>query len=527
MRYPIGNQDFRSLREDGYVYVDKTEHICRILEAGKYFFLSRPRRFGKSLTASTIQELCSGDRELFSGLWAYDNWGFAERRRPVIHVKFAESGFQTSGLAPALHKIIDAEAERLGVAVDADESYGFRFRKLVRAVAATHPSGRCIVLVDEYDKPIVNYLGELDRARENRDLLRPFFGVLKDADEFLDLVFVTGVSAFSRVSLFSDLNNLRQLTLDPLARTLTGMTEGELDIYFADAIAATGYSRDEIRRWYNGYSWGGERVYNPWSLLQLLATGRRDNYWATSGTPKFVVDHLARRGAYDLAGEHRTSTELTGFDLDRLDLATVLWQGGYLTLGAPAASVRGMAYALRYPNEEVRVTFLDALLEAYGFGEVQSPGSRVDQLYATLGQRDLKTFGELIDTLLAGIPHQLWQDATERFYHAVVHTAFTLLGAALRSEVATRRGRADVVVEAGPYVYAIEFKLLRPSVAQRADEDVRARATEALAEEALTQIAERGYLDAERGGQLEPVALAIVFDADRRAVALIREGQGR
>ena len=535
MRYPIGTQDFRTLREDGAVYVDKTEHICRVCNAGRYFFLSRPRRFGKSLTVSTLKELYSGDRELFRGLWAYDHWDFPARQRPVVWIRFASSDFQSMGLERALHYLVDREAARLGVTPPAGGlGYAARFQLLIEAVAKTHPSGRCVVLVDEYDKPIIEYFGSapakdlpqtLSNAEANRDLLRPFYGVLKDADPYIELVFVTGVSAFSKISLFSDLNNIRQLTLDSLAHTLVGLTEDELTAYFEVQIAATGYSREEVRRWYNGYTWGGERVYNPWSILQFLATGQRDNYWSSSGTPKFVTDLLARDGAYDFEGQTKSVTELTGFNLDHLDPVGILWQGGYLTLGEGSEDFAGKHYQLRYPNMEVRQTFTSALLSAYGFDRPLSAG-RVSTMYRALTERDPDAFAEELDVLYAHIPNELWQGATERFYHAIVHTAFTLAGTTILSEVSTRRGRADVIVEAPPYLYALEFKLLRPTAAQLADEALREVAAEALAQEALAQIEQQGYLEPYRAGERGvAVAWAVVFDAERRGVAVVREGR--
>ncbi len=523
MRYPIGNQDFRTLREDGSVYVDKTEHICGVANAGSYFFLSRPRRFGKSLTVSTLNELYSGDRALFGGLWAHEHWDFTARRRPVIWVRFANSGFQNVGLEAALHEIIDREAARHNVkASTRDLGTALRFRTLMEAVAQTHTSGRCVVLVDEYDKPIIEYLDDLPRARANRDMLRPFYGVLKDADPYIELVFVTGVSAFGKVSLFSDLNNIRQLTLDPLGYTLVGLTEGELDAYFLEQIAATGYSREEIRQWYNGYTWGGERVYNPWSILQFLASGRRDNYWSTSGTPKFVTDLLARDGAHDLEGQRASGPQLTSFDLDHLQPLAILWQGGYLTLDAPEPV--GGRYTLRYPNREVRQTFTEILFLSYGYSR-PDPAQRAYALEDALLARDLETFAEEVDAILAAVPYELWRDAAERFYHAVLLTAFRYIGTfEVQAEVSSARGRADVVLLTDRYVYAIEFKLLRPTPAQLSDEDARDKASAALAEEALTQIRERGYLDAYRSDSREAIGLGVVFDAERRKVAVVREG---
>ena len=437
----------------------------------------------------------------------------------MIHVRFDESDFQTSGLVAAINRTIDVEAARLGVAV----GYGFRFRELIRAVAATHPSGRLVVLVDEYDKPIINYLGDLAKAVEYRDLLRPFYGVLKGADEYLELVFITGVSAFSKVSLFSDLNNIRQLTLDPLAHTLVGWTEAELEANFAAQLNATGYSREEIRHWYNGYTWGGERVYNPWSVLNFLSARQLEDYWSMSGTPKFVTDILAREGVADLEGARRSPVQLTGFDLGSLDPAAILWQGGYLTLDTKAS--RGRFHALRYPNAEVRETFTEALLSSYGFGRVQA-NDRALRMEAALRSRDLDTFRDEVDALLAAVPHELWRDATERFYHATLLTAFRYVdGVEAEAEVSSARSRADVVLRAEDIVYAIEFKLLRPTAKELADETARVTAAEALACEALQQITERGYLDAYATDPRERVALAVVFDAERRAVSVLREGE--
>ena len=370
--------------------------------------------------------------------------------------------------------------------------------RTVEAVAKTHDSGRCVVLVDEYDKPIIEYLNDLPRARANRDMLRPFYGVLKDAAPFIEFVFVTGVSAFGKVSLFSDLNNIRQLTLDSLAHTIVGLTEAELTEYYPEQIAATGLSREEIKYWYNGYTWGGERVYNPWSILHLLSSKKRDNYWAGSGTPKFVTDVLAREGAHDLEGSRLDKTELTSFSLDHLDAVSILWQGGYLTFDD--AEPRGDRYTLRYPNEEVRRTFFGVLLTSYGFNRA-NPTRQANALEDALLARDLETFAEQVDAILAAVPYQLWQDASERFYHAVLLTAFRYIGTfEIQAEVSSARGRADVVLLTERYVYAIEFKLLRPTAAQAEEEAARKAAAEALVDEALAQIAARGYLDAHRGG---------------------------
>ena len=521
MRYPIGTQDFRSLRRDGAAYVDKTREICALPAAGRYFFLSRPRRFGKSLTVSTLKELFSDAPELFADTWAGEHWDFAAMERPVIWVKFASLGYDTLGVTGALLLEIARTAERFGVSLPGTGALREEFRALIEGVAQTHESGRCVVLVDEYDKAIVDYLATPERAIANRDELRHFYGVLKDAEPHLEFVFITGVSAFSKVSLFSDLNNIRNLTLDPLAHTVVGITEEELLSNFRQELAATGHDLGEVRHWYNGYTWGGTKVYNPWSIIHLLSSGHLDNYWADSGTPRFVTDLMARGGDYDIEGTHATKPALLSFNLERLSRETVLWQGGYLTLAEPRAT-RGR-YELRYPNEEVRQTFTETLLSSYGFADAE-PTAEAHVLERALRARDLETFAEQVDAILAGVPYQLWTDAAERFYHAIVLTAFRYIGTfEARAEVASARGRADVVLEWDDLIYVIEFKLLRPAVAELADVVARAAAAEALAGEALAQIDERGYADPYRGGERELVVLAVVFDAERRRVALVRE----
>ena len=505
MKYTIGHQDFRKIREDGLHYVDKTEGLCQIAGRGGYQFLSRPRRFGKSLTVSTLHELYSGSAELFEGLWAGAHWGFAERRRPVIWLKFARSGFHFAGLSAAVTMMLREQGERLGVELPGGGNLARQFTTLIEGAAATHPSGRVVVLVDEYDKPIIQYLGDTERSEANRELLRGFYSVLKDADPYIELVFITGVSAFSKVSLFSDLNNLQNLTLHPDAYTLLGITQAELERDFGPQLDATRHSREEVRRWYNGYAWGEhETVYNPWSILQYLQTGQLRNFWADSGTPAFVTGMLARDAEYRVAPVKASETDLTSFNLANLNPIAILFQGGYLTVKRDLDPTH--RYLLDYPNEEVRRTFLEALLGDYGFGKSGSPTVRVGRLYDAFETRDLPTVVDVVNASLAAVPYQLWERKSEAMAHAIVHTTFSVLGLYTRSEVSTARGRADIVVEVADYVYVIEFKI-GGTVA-----------------EALAQIGERGYAAAYADDAREVVRVGMVFDPETRSVNDWAEG---
>ena len=296
--YPIGIQDFRKLREEGYVYVDKTRHIVEAFGRGRFYFLSRPRRFGKSLMLSTIFELYSGSDSLFEGLWASEHWDFEEERRPVIWLKFSSSGFRSMGLKAGLHNLLDEEAARLGVALPSGLPPEQRLRLLIQRAAAQSGGRRIVLLADEYDKPIVDYLGDGERAEANSAALKTFYSVLKDADPYVHLAVLTGVTAFAKGSIFSDLNHVRNISLDPIAQTLVGWTDAELDAYFAEPLARSEEDRVAIRQWYNGYAFGGnaERVYNPWSLLNYFASGVLENYWYETGTPAWLARLMHERG---------------------------------------------------------------------------------------------------------------------------------------------------------------------------------------------------------------------------------------
>ena len=310
-KYPLGIQTFSEIREGGYVYVDKTEQIDRVVSAGKYYFLSRPRRFGKSLTLSTMHDLFRGRKELFTGLWAEKNWDWANQKRPVVWLKFSSYPPLEYGLTRAIHDMMDDQAKEHGVDIgDNNTSVGNRFRSLLQQLSAR--DGKVVVLVDEYDKPLIDVIEKVEIIDERREILKSFYAVLKDADPYLELVFITGVSAFARVSIFSDLN-LTYLTLHERAATLVGITEQELYETFAPELETV--DKVELRRWYNGYSWNGrDYVHNPWSILSYMDQRQIKNYWFMTGTPTFLVKLMKHAGLYKLP--HFEGDEVTLSTLD-------------------------------------------------------------------------------------------------------------------------------------------------------------------------------------------------------------------
>ena len=340
-KLPIGIQTFRQIREGGYYYVDKTGYLRKLLDEGKHYFLSRPRRFGKSLLVDTISELFEGGEALFRGLDIHDKWDWSAPN-PVLRLSFSGGNFREPGaLRASLMAQLDSVARRSGVASRYDTGPE-RFAALVEALR--RKAGRPVaVLVDEYDKPILDALDAPDVARANRDFLRGVYGVVKDADADIRFSFFTGVSKFSKVSLFSGLNNLIDITLEPAFSAVCGYTDRDLDTVFAPEL--DGLDRDAIRDWYNGYRWLGEEVYNPFDILLLFRRRKFGAYWFETGTPTFLLETLFNRrvSSVELGGMIGSSELLSTFDVDDMATEALLFQTGYLTITGESDLERGGA----------------------------------------------------------------------------------------------------------------------------------------------------------------------------------------
>jgi hypothetical protein len=496
MKYPIGIQDFRELREGGYVYVDKTKTLFNILQqGGGYYHLHRPRRFGKSLLLSTMNELYRGNRELFEGLWIDNHWDWEGMQRPVIWLKFSSQGIRTMGLEAGLDAMLNGEANRLGIQLE-KATFDLQFKELIQKASKEN---KVVLLIDEYDKPIIDYLDDPQVAEAHREILKSFYSILKDSDPYLELIFITGVSAFSKVSIFSDLNNLYNLSLVAAARTLLGITQDELEHYFAEPLARV--DKAKVRQWYNGYSWGGtEKVYNPFSILSFFqGGGEYSNFWFETGTPTFLIREMKKRAYYFPERIEVSQNKINAFDLTRLDPISVLFQTGYLTI--LKYEPEDHLYTLDYPNMEVRQSMEQSLLHEYLEGPIQDPLARVAGLRNALREGDIEGMVRIINALFASMPYDLWpQQQTERFFHAIIHLTFDLLGTYIRSEVHTANGRCDALVETADRIYALEFKL------------------DKSAAEALQQIFDKGYLQPYADSPKQRVAVGLNFSSEERAV---------
>ena len=327
---PIGIQSFKEIRNRNYLYVDKTEQIYSLL-SGTYYSLSRPRRFGKSLLLSTIKEIFEGSQDLFKGLWIADKWDWSQKH-PVIHLKISSIDYQRLGLYEALSKEMSEIALEFGVTLQETALKG-KFKELIKKVSER---GQVVILVDEYDKPIIDYLGDSAKTKENKDILKEFYSIVKDADPYIRFLLITGVSKFTKVSIFSDLNNLNDLTLHPKYTTLLGITQSELEHYFAVPLIEMGetnaHIKDDIKKWYNGYSWDGvNKVYNPFSLLRFMEARSFQNFWFEKGTPTFLIELIKKNGIFQLENQSYTSLlTLLEFDADNLNFQTILFQTGYI-----------------------------------------------------------------------------------------------------------------------------------------------------------------------------------------------------
>ena len=462
---PLGVQTFLKIRSNDYVYVDKTEHIYRLAVNGGVYFLSRPRRFGKSLTVSTLRELFEGNRLLFKDLWIEDKWDWSQTN-PVIHLSFSLMGYQGLGLARAIDKELSEIAASHNIAFS-ENDYKIQFKELINGLYQKY--GKVVILIDEYDKPIIDYLekGELPQAKINQKIMKNFYSVLKNTGDDVRFLFITGISKFSKISLFSDLNNLTDLMLEPDYAAIVGYTQEELLFYFGDYLDATAQklkiSREEllehIKVWYNGFSWDGQtKVYNPFGTLRFLSQKQFMSHWFITGMPSFLMRLMKNRIQFNVENTRINSLELEKYDIDNLDIIPLLFQTGYLTVKSLDPMTGSMV--LDYPNKEVREGMYQFMIDGIATdrkGDVNASNS-LEILLKAFAEADLDTVKATINALLAGLPSEAYDKKSEGLYHGLLHFIFKLLGIYIKSEVHSSRGRADSVVETATHIYIFEFK---------------------------------------------------------------------
>ena len=500
---PIGIQTLRKIREGDCYYVDKTGFALRLIAEGTHYFLSRPRRFGKSLFLDTLAELFAGNEALFRGLEAEHRWDWS-RRYPVIRLSFGGGVVrQPAEIEVKIREQLAINQEALGISCEQPSLAGC-FAELIRKAHAASGE-RVVVLVDEYDKPILDNITAPATAREMRDGLRNLYSVIKDADAHIRFAFLTGVSKFSKVSLFSGLNNLKDITVDARYSALCGYTEADLDRVFAPELA--GLERDQIRAWYNGYNWLGEAVYNPFDVLLLFDAREFHPWWFETGTPTFLVEVLTERGFFtpDLAQVRASEALISTFDVQNMPSEALLWQTGYLTFTGSRRIGARWEYQLGYPNLEVESALNDALLKGL-MGDAMQAERAVSRLYDVLVAADFEALRQHVASLFAAIPHH-WHDGNdlarfEGFYASVFYSHLAALGLDLVPEDASHHGRLDLRLRFNGRIWLFEFK-----VVELAPEGA-----------ALPQIKARGYADKYRAEGLPIHLIGIEFSRERRSL---------
>jgi len=472
---------FRKIIDGGFLYVDKTEYLYKLVRpASGVYFLARPRRFGKSLMISTLEEIFLGNRELFQGLWI-ERSDYDWQVYPVIRIDFSRMQVTSDAeLRAGIERYLRQIARQQRVTIGEGPYYAL-LEDLILALAA---QGQVVILVDEYDKPLIDNLTNLTEAQKIRETLRGFYTLIKAMDQYLRFVFITGISKFSKVGAFSAMNNLDDLTMSPRFATALGITEAELRANFQGHIAAFAAKEgitaeamiEKLRQWYNGFCFVEEspNVYNPFSTLQLFTQQRFANYWFETGTPTFLIK-LLKEQQYDIEQLNDLRLRELAFntyDIETLSIIPLLFQTGYLTIKDYEPTRR--VYTLAYPNTEVEDAFLTYVLGEFSERDRGLNEAQLWRMIDALEAHDLEQFFVLLQVFFANVPYQIHLKY-EKYYQTIFYLIFKLIGLRIDAEVETNVGRIDAVVEVADHIYLFEFKL------------------DKSAEDALQQIRDRRY----------------------------------
>ena len=461
-KLPAGVRSFRELREGDCYYVDKTEYMIRLASEGRHYVLSRPRHFGKSLFLDTLKELFEGNESLFEGLDIHDHWNWSVRY-PVVRLDFGPGMFsEPGGLEADLMAQLAAVEQEMGLRIES-QVVSERFAMLLKALHE-RTGQRVIVLIDEYDKPVLDAMKEPEVARANRDALRNLYAVLGSSDAHIGFTFLTGVSKFSRASLFSGHPDVEDITLDPRFSAVCGFTDPELDTVFGPELP--GLDRDAIRDWYHGYGWlGDEKVYCPHDILALFRNRKFNAWWLETGTPEFLVQALCQRRISSVAmAEMPCSHELlSAFDADHIGTEALLFQGGYLTVTARGELGGVTLYRLGYPNRAVRQRLNEQMLRYLVKNTTRQMANHV-RLYRTLAANDFPRLRKLFRRFFTSIPREWYvhhdMAGYEGYCASVFYSYFAALGFKVTVEDNTSRGRVDMAVLFRDNVYLFEFKVV-------------------------------------------------------------------
>jgi len=500
-KLPIGISTFSKIREEDYLYIDKTKEAYELITNHSYAFLSRPRRFGKSLFLDTLKEIFEGNRELFEGLYIEDKWDW-EEKYPVIKISFGGSR-SSEELKRNIFDMLELNQEHLEIECKSVEDYAVCFADLIRTAYAKYQKP-VVILIDEYDKPILDNLDQMEVAHDSREILKRLYTQIKENDRYIKFAFLTGVSKFTKASIFSGLNNLRDISLLPQFGTICGYTQNDIESSFLPYLE--GVDLEKLKEWYNGYNFLNDKVYNPFDIL-LFVDGEFQfkNYWFNTGTPSFLVK-LFKQNHYNLAEFEKLKVSeelLESFDIENLSLETIMFQSGYLTIKEQVIKRNRIEYILTYPNYETKISFNDYLL-GYFVANNQKKTRVKNGLIDTLEVADLENFEQVVKSLFASIAYNNFTnnyiENYEGFYASVFYAYFAGAGFdKIIAEDATSEGRIDLSVFIDDKVYIFEFKVDKKG--------------------ALEQIKKKNYYEQYLSDYGEIYLIGVEFDSKKRNVS--------
>ena len=503
-KLPIGIQTFREIIEENYAYVDKTEFAYNLITHGKYYFLSRPRRFGKSLFLDTLAEIFFGNKELFEGLYIYDKYDF--KPYPIIRISFGSGDYSLNEnqTIDEIKSIFKDNIESLNIDCKDINNFKNCFKELIKKTHQTY-NQKVVILIDEYDKPILDNISNKEMAEKARNILKNFYSIIKDSDRYIKFVFITGVSKFSKLNLFSGLNNLEDITLNREYAQICGYTHEDLQTVFKDRIENA--NLELVKKWYNGYNYFGKPLYNPFDILLFISSGYDfRNYWWQTGNPSFLIEKLKEENYYIPELENALISEeaLETFDVDYIDIRALLWQTGYLSIKEKFADERGrLKYRLKIPNLEIQYS-LNELFILYFTNQRQEMYRYEDNLSKAVADTDMDSFINHLKTIFATIPYNNYANNIisqyEGYYSSVVFVYLMALGYDIVAEDVTNKGRIDLTIKTNDKIIIIEFKV------------------DAEKEEPIKQIKERRYFEKYLNENKDIYLIGISFDSKEKNI---------
>ncbi len=502
-KLPIGIQTFSDIREDNYVYVDKTDIAYNLIESYRYAFLARPRRFGKSLFLDTLRNIFEAKKELFKGLAIEDKWNW-DTSYPVITISFANGRIESrEQLDKKIISILEENQNSLGIECKDVESTDICFRDLIIKASQKY-NQKVVILIDEYDKPILDNIENPILAKEIRDGLVNLYSVIKGSDEYIKFVFLTGVSKFTKTSLFSGLNNLVDISLDEDYGDICGYTQNDVETTFKPYL--DGVDMGELKSWYNGYNFLGSDMYNPFDILLFIAKKHKySNYWFETGTPTFLMKLIEKNNYFlpSLTNLRVDEKLLSSFDINNLDFEVILYQSGYLTIDKVETSIFGSPeYLLKIPNKEVKRSLSDIIIIDLYKDKNVIPNKTA--IYKSLLENDMDKFKSSLHSMFAAIPYNNYTKndlaSFEGFYASIIFIYLQSLGFHIIGEDVTNKGRIDLTIKMDNTIYIIEFKV-----------DTK--------ENALKQIKEKKYYEKYLNDNKNIYLIGIGFNTDDKNIS--------